>query len=65
MNPALLVEIARLALGVAVSQTDGNIQRDACVTDTLLKIIQKSAEAYRAHTGEPVDPTLIKVEDPI
>ena len=48
-----------------IASMDGNVQERATVVDTLLKIIQKGAQAYREHTGEALDPSLIRAEEPI
>jgi hypothetical protein len=58
MNTTLALEIVELALSLVQS-------KDANVADTLVKIIQKGAEAYQQHTGEALDPSLIKAEDPV
>lgn len=58
MNANVAIEILELARSLVKSQ-------DASVADTLFKIIQKSAEAYQAHTEEPLDPSLIQAEEPI
>ena len=65
MNLNLAFEIIALALSLAKGQLPGAVQQDVSVADTLLKIIQKGAEAYRAHTGEALDPSLIRAEEPI
>jgi hypothetical protein len=65
MNPNLAFEIVELALALVRSQVTGKVQQDATVADTLLKIMQKGAEAYQAHTGEALDPGLIRFEAPI
>ena len=33
--------------------------------DLLVKIIQKGVSAYEAHTGAPIDPSLLKPIDPL
>jgi hypothetical protein len=58
MNTTLAFEILELALALVQS-------KDANVAGTLLKIIQKGAEAYQQHTGKALDPSLIKAEDPV
>jgi hypothetical protein len=40
-------------------------QEDANIGETLLQIVQKGALAYRQHTGEAVNPALIKTEEPV
>ena len=58
MNPNIGLEIVELGLPLAENQ-------DATVVETLLKIIQKAALAYRDHTGKALDPSLIKTEEPV
>ena len=64
MNVNLVIEIATLALAIADRQTNRNLKGDTFYEESLLEIIQKAAQAYRDHTGEPLDPSLIKAEDP-
>ncbi len=65
MNIDLMLEILDLALAVANRQLHANVKGDPFFEDTLLEIIQKAAQAYQAHTGEPLDLLLIKAEDPV
>ena len=58
MNPVLAFKIAELALSLAKG-------RDAAVPATLLQIIQHACQAYKDHTGEPLDPALIKPEEAV
>jgi hypothetical protein len=62
MNPNILFEIAELALSVARTQGSEKVQQDAALAGILLKIIEKTAQAYQDHTGETLDPSLIKAE---
>ena len=64
MNVNLVIEIATLALAIADRQTNRNLKGDTFYEESLLEIIQKAARAYEDHTGEPLDPSLIKAEDP-
>jgi len=65
MNPALVFNIAELALSLAKSQLPGKTQHDVPVADTLLDIVRKGAQAYQQHTGEPLNPLLIRAEEPL
>ena len=65
MNPQLVFDIVDLAVTVARNLATGTAQKDLFIEDTLLQIIQKGAEAYQQHTGEALDPTLIKTEAPL
>ena len=65
MNPNVAFEIIELALSLAKSQADGKIQQDANLANILVQIIGKAVQAYQDHTGEPLDPSLIKAEAPV
>ena len=65
MNASLILQLVEVAITLARSQTDGTPQQDAGVANTLLGIIQKSVQAYEDHTGEPLDPLLIRAENPV
>ena len=62
MNPNILLEIAELAMSVAGTHGSGKVQQDAALAGILLQIIEKAVQAYQDHTGEPLDPSLIKPE---
>ncbi len=64
MNLQLMLEIAKLALSVVDSHLEGTDQ-DLSVESRLLKIIRNGVQAYHQHTGEPLDPVLIKAEEPV
>ena len=57
---SLITHLVQTAIYVAMTQLKGDEVKDA-----LLDIIQTGVEAYEQHTGQPLDPALIKVEDPI
>ena len=60
MKPSLIFELVDLAISLARTQLDaGDVER------TLLDIIQKGVQAYQNHTGEPLDPNLIRKEAPL
>ena len=63
MNPNLLIEIAELALSAAKAAASKHAAQDMDVEHTLLEIAQRTAYAYREHTGEPLDPSLIRIEE--
>jgi hypothetical protein len=65
MNPALVLQILQLALSLAQSQLPGAAAPDVAVAQTLLDIVQKGSAAYQQHTGQPLDPSLIKAEETI
>jgi hypothetical protein len=62
MNVNVAFEIVELAVNLIKSQSSGEVQQDAVLAGTLLQIIEKAVAAYQDHTGEPLDPSLIKAE---
>ncbi len=60
MNSDLVFRLVDLAIALAQSQLEPG---DA--TQVLVGIIQKGAQAYKDQTGKPLDPLLIKVEEPV
>jgi len=65
MNIDVAFEIVELALFLAKRQASGDVQSDVNLADTLSAIVQTAARAYQDHTGEALDPSLIKAQDPI
>ena len=63
MNTDIAFDIVELAVSLAKSQTSGDIQPDVTFGETLLEIIETATRAYEDHTGEALDPFLIKAED--
>jgi hypothetical protein len=64
MNTTLIFEIVQLALSLAQGLMSGNAASDT-TAQSLLEIVQKGSLAYQQHTGEPLDPSLIKAEKAI
>ena len=64
MNPNVAFEIGELAVSLAKEQSSAKIQKDAAIAGILLQIVEKAVQAYRDHTGEVLDPSLIKPQDP-
>jgi hypothetical protein len=60
MNTALIFQIVQVAISLAQSQLDS---KD--VASSLLAIVRQGTQAYEANTGLPLDPNLIKAEDPV
>ena len=58
MNPNVAFEILELALSLLKSP-------GANSAATLVRIVGKAVQAYQDHTGQPLDPSLIKAEDPV
>jgi hypothetical protein len=54
-----------LAIIDAVLEATGTLIPGYQLADALLQIVQKGVSAYEAHTGQPIDPILIKPIDPI
>ena len=61
----IVFEIIELALSIAKDTRNRDIQHDLSVEETLVEIAQRTAQAYEQHTGEPLDPSLIRPEEPI
>jgi hypothetical protein len=57
MNPNLIFDLLELAISLTRTQLANG---DA--TQTLMDLVQKSVQAYQDHTGETLDPSLIKGE---
>jgi hypothetical protein len=57
-NTTAAFEIVELALSLAKG-------KDAATAQTVVQIIGKAVQACQDQTGEPVDPSLIKAEDPV
>ena len=64
MNLQLMFDIAKLALSIADTHLEGK-DHDVSVETRLVQIIQTGIQAYQQHTGEPLDPALIKAEEPL
>lgn len=62
MNVDLILEILQLALSLAQAQLNGQSGQNLTIGQILLQIIQKGAQAYQLHTGEPLDVSLIQPE---
>lgn len=63
MNPIEILAIARLSLSLAELVLEDNETVE--LGGELLKIIQKAVIAYESHTGEPIDPSLIRPITPL
>ena len=62
MNPQIVIALVEIAILLAQSLGKGSVQSDATTAKTLLGIINKGVQAYQQHTGEPLDPNLIRPE---
>ncbi len=63
MNPNLALEIVDFAVSLVKTQASGKVQQDANLAGVLLQIIEKAVQAYQDHTGENLDPVLIRPEN--
>ena len=60
MNPETVMRLIETAIELAQNQLGHDDQ-----THVLLDIVQKGVEAYREHTGEPLDAALVGIEESI
>ena len=60
MNSELILRLVDTAISLARSQMDSDDAKQA-----LIDIVQKGLRAYTEHTGEPLDQSLIKAEEPV
>jgi hypothetical protein len=56
----LILQLIEVAIELTVSQLEPG---DAA--NTLAGMAQRAASAYKAHTGQPLDPLMIKAEQPL
>ena len=64
MNTNVAFELVDLAVNLARTLAGGEAQQDATLAGILLQIVERAVQAYQDHTGETLDPSLIKAEDP-
>jgi hypothetical protein len=62
MNTTAIFELIDLAISLAHSQSDGTVQRETEVAQTLLEIFDKAQEAYQDHKDQMMDLGLIPIE---
>jgi len=60
MNPEIVLQLVETAIELAQSQLP---HED--LTATLLDIVQKGADAYHEHTGEPINASMVGIEESI
>jgi hypothetical protein len=60
MNEDLIIQLVQTAIHLARTQLEHGQAKDA-----LLDTIQTAIEDYVEHRGQPLDPALIKPEDPL
>lgn len=57
MNANLIAQLVQIAIALAKTQLDGG-----SAAAVLLDIIRAGVQAYEDHTGQPLDPQIIKPE---
>jgi hypothetical protein len=62
MNTDLILQILQLALSLAQAQLKGQSAQNLSIDQALIEIVQKGAQAYQLHTGEPMNVSLIQPE---
>jgi hypothetical protein len=62
MNTDLILQILQLALSLAQVQLRGQSAQNLSIDQILVEIVQKGAQAYQLHTGEPMNVSLIQPE---
>ena len=62
---SILLDILGLAVSAWQQHATGGAKSTAGLANTLLQIAQKAAAAYQIHTGEPIDPTLLRTIEPL
>ena len=65
MNLNRVAEIITLSRDLAQASLADNLQQEAAAAVILLQIIRKGIQTYQEHTGQPVDPSLVKVQAPL
>ncbi len=65
MNIDIALEIVYLAISLVKTQTGGRLHAAEDLGETLSEIVRIAAQAYQDHTGRPVDPSLIRSEEPV
>lgn len=59
MTTDIAIQIIELALSLVKGSND------AAIAAALAQIVAKAWQAYETHTGQPLDPSVVKPEDPI
>ena len=65
MNLNRLREIVTLCGELLEASTGEGPQKETAVTVILLEMIRKGIQTYQEHTGQPLDPSLVKAEAPL
>ena len=62
---ALALEIVYLAVSLVKPQTSGRLHTAEDIGKTLSEIVRVAAQAHQDQIGRPVDPSLIRSEEPV
>ena len=65
MNPNLIFQIVRLAVSLVEVHAGQDVRSGSTTEEMLLEIVRIGIRAYEQHTGEPLDPALIRAEAPL
>jgi len=60
MTQNFILQLVEVAIALAQNQLEPGDK-----ANTLAGIVQRAASAYKAQTGQPLDPLLIKAEPPL
>lgn len=65
MNVASIISIIEAALPLLSAAVSGGAKKDVDIAANLLKIIQTANAEYQAHTGKPIDPSVLQPIDKV
>jgi hypothetical protein len=66
MSPDMIIMILQIAAQTLAQVESGNVVgKDAAIAEALIAIYQKSASAYQAVQGKPIDEALVPEQKPI
>ena len=65
MNAETAFEIIELGLHLVKAQSTGLVRQDVALADLAFQILEKGVQTYRDHSGQPLDPSIIKPENPV
>ena len=65
MNTDTAIEIMELGISLLRAVTSHDEPAGTTIEDTLIEIAQTTDRAYKQHTGEALEPSLIRSEEPL
>ena len=65
MNFDRVREIITLTAELVEASTGTDLLKETTSAAILLDLIRKGIQAYQEHSGQPLDPSLVKVEAPL